>query len=694
MRTSILFPTDKEGLEKALDSAVAAADAVKNVRAVEWLTNYYYLQGVRNIPAVNYRDGTVEIRYSSVRGKQGFRFHEAMTRVSRELGRMIRMDVSPLVRPLGMTLDGLRRSSISQVVLSSLFSSSYLEEVKLQFLKSLLIFGTVGLGGWPVHTEEETRYILEIIPPWELLPVPADAVSDGEVHGIIRTRWVALEWVKKMLNADIREPRKRLPLDKMEIINVAYGSALKEHGSPSTTTGPGNILISEEPKKLESASKDSGTKSSSYTKRQQYVRFVELWLYDNFRMVNRYVMSVGKQIVRDNTLEGNESYPLPIGISRYYDPGGFYGLSFASPLIPINSEVEAMLSNLFKNVRDLDIFGFTLFPTTWGLNTQSFKAGQRPRALFYQPDYSVPTLQPHTIQPANTGTLPGQVAKLGMDVLNQLSGQSEMLTGDAPGRVDSATGLGYLSEMSSIPLGGPSVSTATAFSNVYGAILFDAKRNMDGAQITSYTFLDDSLAGIALNRDGSISLDVNALPDPRDVEITIRSQYPRSVNEKKQELLLLLEKQIITPEEFRTQSRILNLDLPVANDAEWAAYRQAVLNNITLFNDGESPGEITMTEYEIHPIHLERMIAFMGKPEFQLASPEVRKAFVDALEQRRSLMGRGSYPNQLPNPEDLEEYQKMMQRRIMELQTGGASQGPEALLAMGPPGTPGQAPPS
>ena len=96
-----------------------------------------------------------------------------------------------------------------------------------------------------------------------------------------------------------------------------------------------------------------------------------------------------------------------------------------------------------------------------------------------------------------------------------------------------------------------------------------------------------------------------------------------------------------------------------------------------------------MADYEIHPIHLEKMIAFMGKPEFQLASEEVRKAFVDALEERKALMGKGGYPNQLPNPEDLGEYQKMLQRRMME---GGAS--PEALSAMGPPGGPGQAPPS
>lgn len=668
METSILFPKDRESLEEAIKAAMAASDSVCNIKAIEWWISHYYMLGVRDFPYVNYRDGVVQVRYSSVKNQRGFRYGEVITRYTREMGRLIRMDISPKVRPLGMTLDGLRGASISQVVLSSLFSPSYLEHVKTQFLRNILVFGTGGIGGWMVKKGGKTRYILESIPPWELLPIPADAISDEEVRGLIRTRWVSLEWLKQSLNSQLDKPSKRLPSD-IETIKVTYGSMVRQEGSPGGTSDASGFQTNIQSEKTSHELTSAGKEKTD--KLQEYVRLVEMWLFDNFRKVNRYVVMAGGKVFEDKSMEGDGQYPLPIGVARYYDSGGFYGQGYVTPLIPLNSEVEAMLVNLFKNVQDLDNYGILMLPTTLGLSRQELNAKRRPKAVFFEPDITSPDVKPFALEPVNAGRLPGQVAEMGISLIGALSGQSEMLTGGAPGRVDSAAGLGYLSEQSSIPLGGPSSSIASAFADVYTSILHSAGKEMSQNQITSYVFLDDALAGVALQQDGTISLTANAIPDPNEVEITIRSQYPESQEQKKQELMALMEKQIITPQEFRIQSRILNLDLPVANEAEWESYRQSVLNNIILFNDGETPGEITMGEHEMHMMHLQRLTSFMSKPEYQLASPEVRRAFEKALEARRQMMQVGAFPDQLPNPEDLEEEERMLQKRMMQMQAQG-----------------------
>jgi len=651
MISTYLFPEDRRDAEKALEDAAQAAIAIRNVHSVGWIINYHYLNGIRSFPLINYRDGRVQIRYSNQKGQQGFRYEEALVRFTNELGRLSRMDIAPSVKLLGMSLDGVRKRSVAQIVLSSLYNPSYLDTVKIPFLRVLLAFGTAGIAGWRVEGPDGyPRYPLEVIPPWELLPFPADPVVPADEKGLIRTRWVPIEWLKT--HKDVWKRIDRSRHNEIKVIRVTYGNVTTREAGPQAGASSNYRFSAEIREGLSDAMlKRDGTGGGKDMRTQEFVNLRELWLYNELGKVSQYVVTVGGVCAINDKFEGHDAYPPPIGIARYHHVGGFWGRSFVGPLIPIVDETEKMLANLFTNIQDLDLFGLVLVPTTSGINLNALNARRRPRAMPYEPDVAAPQHKPFNLTPANTGTLPGEVAKMGMDVVERLSGQTQMLQGEAPGRVDSARALGLLMETSSIPLGGPAATVAAAFSLVYASVLYDARKRMDAKGVVKYTFLDDTLAGVVLDPDGNISLAENAIPDPDEIEISIASRYPQSSEQRKEELFLLLKAGLISPRQFRIQARILGLDLPVSNDAEWENYRQAVLNNIRLFNDGETPGEVVIGEHENHEIHLERIDAFMARPEYRLASAAVREAFEKLREERRVRMG--VYPDQLPYPEEM-----------------------------------------
>jgi hypothetical protein len=58
-----------------------------------------------------------------------------------------------------------------------------------------------------------------------------------------------------------------------------------------------------------------------------------------------------------------------------------------------------------------------------------------------------------------------------------------------------------------------------------------------------------------------------------------------------------------------------------------------------------------MSESDLHDLHLQVMTAFMSRPEFTLASVEVRDRFQKALQMRKDELGQ--YPQQLPYPDQM-----------------------------------------
>jgi len=182
-------------------------------------------------------------------------------------------------------------------------------------------------------------------------------------------------------------------------------------------------------------------------------------------------------------------------------------------------------------------------------------------------------------------------------------------------------------------------------------------------KLVQVTMLDDNLAGVVLDKGaGTISLDQNATPRPEEVGLLVKSLAPESLEQKKMELMKALEIGAIDMFEYRIAIRKEGIDLPVGNEAEWQNYRQAMLENIILFGDGQKTEKIVFDIDNIHEVHMRVHQAFMSRPEFFQSNPDVQDAFKEHYAAHEMSQGQ-MMPEQMANPEDAAMEAAMMQQQ-------------------------------
>jgi hypothetical protein len=257
---------------------------------------------------------------------------------------------------------------------------------------------------------------------------------------------------------------------------------------------------------------------------------------------------------------------------------------------------------------------------------------------------------------------PVKMLDLAKSMLDELANQpTALMSGDAPGRVDSSAGLGMLMETSNTPLSPPAADLAGAVIGCYKYILDTIRKTWTTQDTLIVTQLDDAIAGISFDpASGEITIPENAIPSPQEVKMSVVSQTPRSPQEQKMALQEALQTQVITPSEYRIMVRKKGLDLPVGNELEWQNYRRAVYENIQLFSDGETPGKIIVTDQDLHILHLEVLKAFMASPEFLSASVPVREAFNKHHQMHEA--GLGKFPEGMDYAEDAADQQVQFQK--------------------------------
>ena len=672
--STVLLPTVEIQLSETLDRMLGEAMRVRTPSAVEWYVNYHYLRGARYFDSMSYQSGQVTAFYEDLFGVMPFKYEDILARYQAEVGRITRLDVRPYVEREGLGLEYAQKASIAHVTLDALMRSQPMDTIKLEIGQMLVLYGTVGMTNWSAEepgggssgegsalpSVGGTAHIIEIVPPWELLPLPPGPVSYKSAQGICRERWVAYDWLAKMAagNDEINLPPRG---DKLLEAYLGPPASIdhEDHPAPATASSPLPSPPSDTNLTKTQGGGGAGKRGTSDKREIYHVRLREIWLPSATGRLARYIIMGGKRKLFDRNFEeepGNKPLPMvPIAHATYTGGLGFFGRSFVGPLVHLNAEVEAMLLTLFRSVQDLDNFGYTFIPDTWGIpNDALFEAKPGKKTFTYTPDPSVPNLGIHQAQPVNAGTLPGDVAKLGVELLGQLAQQpQELMQGGAPGRVESAKGLDLLYQTSTVPLGGPSISIAEMFSTIYKSILWNTK-SWSSLKVSLLSLLDDSIVGIKIDPEtGTMDLGENAIPDPSEVTITIRSKEPVDKEQRKLELFQMLQIGVITAREFRIINRKEGLGILTGNDVEWQNYVRATINNILWFGDGKTPGKAPTSPYDVPSIHEYVILRRMASPEFALASKEVQAKFSSRLEDLRAM--RGTMPNQMPYPEEAAE---------------------------------------
>jgi len=646
---------NKPQVEEIFQYLVSAGKSKMNPQSINWWINHYYMRGIRNFSNINYGSGTLNASYLDESGVLKFRYEDIVAKYQAQLGRLLTINLAPAVSRRGVSLDGLRKASTAQVVLDSAFPQEKVSKLALNSWPPLLHYGTIGFGLW---VEGVDSIGIEVINPWELIPIPIDVSTPSDVRGLIRIRYVPTDYVKGL---SITPGKGSKVYKGMDDLKVPFGDlpadvSSKFQGTASLTHTGGGFFIRSGQSQVETQWKGRGTKKDKT--QVDVTLLVEVWTETTDGYLAEYLIFAGSpsklnQLYRHD--HSQSKYHMPVKIARDVVVGGFYGRSFIDQLIPLNTEAEYSLSSLFQSVADFDLYGLMMWPAGTGAPPDAFRGRDGIKRVVYEVDYTTPEQKPFQIQPAKMTKSNIDAAMIAGSLMDKLANQpTEMMKGGAPGRVDSASGLGFLFETSAIPLSPTAKNVAEAISGIYRAMLGICKDIWPGEKVVNISSLDDSLAGIVFDMEtGEINLSRNAIPSPEEVNINVASEVPISKEQQKMELKEALEKQIITLDEYSFKVREMGLTSPVGNEIAWQNYRRAKLENLSLFGDGETPGKVIVSERDLHLVHQSVLNAFMARPEFYAASVEVRDKFTEHYEEHN--VGLGILPEGMETMEDAAE---------------------------------------
>ncbi len=477
--------------------------------------------------------------------------------------------------------------------------------------------------------------------------IPDSPPSLEDLRATVRTREVPYKWAKEQF--------KLPPVDDQDlhVRRIPIGQVKGSRG-PQSGTIDLRAFASNDPMSPGPGSMGTDEKTDAQRGYEAVVTLHEVFELGPENTCAAYHAVVGDYLAESiNYWERGERRVCPISIGRYTPTDSFYGRGFLSRLVGINNEVEKMLRNLFENVQDMDEFGFLMIPNNLGINKRSLKKTSKPRYIMYSPDYTQPENRPYALNPATTGDFPGRVATMGTGLQQRLSGQSELLSGSAPGRTDSAAAMGFLFETSNIPLSVPAEEIKRVWSHSHRVLLQYGRDDFEEGDAFKLRTVDDTVAGIVLDpTTGSMKLDdKNTIPADGTIKIGIQESMPQPKAQRKAELVQMLQLGLVTPMEFRVINYREELGFPVGNRAEWHGYQKAMYHNILLFGDGETPGQaVTDNKFDNPEIQLFALRDFVAKVQFSLSSTAVQEVFEQRISYFEQIMG--SYPEQLPRPEE------------------------------------------
>lgn len=667
---SLYLPKDKASLASAMREICAKGLEARSPLRVDWYINYWFLQGCRNFYIKSWRTGEVKHTYESSDGRLHFKYEDILEQYNRELGQWLSMDPKPRVQSKRkLELDSLRKAAMAQVILDHLTAPLDLRTLLLNAVETALMYGLVGIGAWvnrDVNLASDA--MLETIPPWQILPVPARPTRPDDVRGIMRHRWVPYDELRerqgdmlKFPKADGREnadprlglrwlsPGERL-LDNDDARD-GYGGAMLPGFNDEAVMG------------------DRPTKPEKPTD-TPWVLLKEYWAFNHRNEVLRSTVLIGDYVGKDVTFLDSLVKPyMPVHLARCNHSASFYGRPYLAGQVQLTQEIELMLRNLFKNVQELDQFGMLLLPTGKGITKQDLQATGRPRVAFFEEDFTREKMQVERIQPVNTGDFPGRVAAQAIQMVDRQARNTPMHQGQMPGRLDAASGAAILLETSNVSRRPGLQSLSMALANSYKCLLSAARSLFTITDKLYLATVDDAIAGIIVDAaTGEVSLDTAEIPRPHEVEVILASEEPRVLAQRKQEVLSMAANGILSPDALAWYNYKEGLGLPIDDDRSVEQRLLCMWRNIVQFGNGTEGQGVLVSPYDDHELHLKLIRRFMSRIQFSLASEKVKQLFEERLTTHEEYLG-SRLPEGMPHPEEL---------------AGGVPGGPPPL----PPGLP------
>lgn len=609
------------------------------------------MQGIRRLAIWSQGSQTAMPHHIDQTGQRQIRIDKTAKLVQTEIGRLMSIDLAPQVmRKPGVGLSVVRQNSLAQVSLDNFVERYDLTTFKMALMYGLVAYGTMGVGAFELAEDRGGVFgaTLMTVPPWELRPLPGDVTGIDQVSGVEWSRWVPLNWLKENYGQILTFPKSSRRED-MRVLEAPLGTKIQSGYSPN----PASLTMPSSPwgdSRRGSVATGRGLPDEPHA---DHVEMREFWTYGDDYSCLRWIIMLGDCLVLDVDytneksrasigLTGNELPVAPLHVARYLSVGSFYGRGLAEREIDLNRELELVVGEQIQDMREVNRLRALKVPASSGINHRNLDMHLRNKLLVYQPDYAQPNLQPEILQPPTLGEIPGKTAAMLAGIMDDLAAQGPMFGGGVPGRMDTAGGVAIVAEQQQVPLLGTAESIASAMTGVWKSALSILRRRITEDTDLTVTRLDESVIGLHFDRQtGSVRLTEGvAIPDVRQIGLTIRHKLPHNRDITKAQLDDLLAKGLISKVQYRIAAIREGLDLPFVNRAEYENYTTAWSEIIIMFGDGQTPGQtITNPDAENHVIHHSVLLEFMATALFRLASPAVREVFLTHRHYHESNMG-------------------------------------------------------
>lgn len=655
-----------------------ACEIAHRKRAKSWTLTSQYLQGLRQSDGTPISQlGIPSKARTDRKGRKRVRVEKALQQYQTEVGRLIGMDLNPVVRRRpGVSLDTLRKESTAQAFLSDVAMDLTCSGIPGSRAVHLAAFGTVGYGVFAGDDPQSPwRPTIELIPVWELRAFPAEAPGTTLLQGYERRRWVPYEPLKKIYKGHLKFPARKDD-KRLRLQEVKAGVEVTTETSPSqiTTTGTSTILLFEVPAGSGTADVPSDPEEGNVT----YVEMREFFFKNQRGQMTRHMVLLGDYLSADNDYQSpfwqerlaGRLPIMPIWHETYLEVASYYGRSFVDRLISVNRELEFIVGDLLNNVRKANWMRRIVMPGAGGINKRALTANHNYPIVEFNPDTRAPTLKPEILDPGDTGGSAGPLVNMFAQMMMDLGAQGPMFQGDMPSRADSLAALQGVLEAQAVPMASTAESMLRCWTGVWRAVLdriknyFTESLYAEGqAPATTEVLLrvariDEGILGLSFDPgSGQLRIDPEFIPDPMALDISLRAKYPRTPTVILEGLETKLNQGRISATHFDIEEIREGLDQPAPNRRAWNNYESAWMENLLIVNDGQTPAidpaEFTVnSNAEDHGIHAWVHDQVISSPLFKQFSVTVQRALIThQVEYHR--------PNLAGWPEDLATMDQM-----------------------------------
>lgn len=659
------FPTENKVLARLIRTHALREETRLAFRILTWNIAYAWLNGARRF-RFGHDMSQLQSFFMDEDGSIEFRGQELMSAADRVLARIASMNVKPSVKRQDDSLQSIRERAVGQIIVDNLVSEDQLEnEVKTQFGHLFTWLGSCGLQGHVVdHPTLGLTGDLEVVHPRQLLPFPSLGTDYTKQRGVVRQRLLPLDYLQDVYGDKVGLQKNQKLMD----LFTRQTGEVTEMGEADGVTSVGGLRSSS------SRTRDPAAKGKDETR---ICLFRELWMDGPRGTCQFYAAASGDYLFDRVDSTGQETY-CPIGFARFMETGSFHGAGMFDLMYSTSRELERLLKALFTNVRDIDRYGLLVLPHgTFNQNAVLRDVGHGLKAVYYEADPTGGDVRPLSIQPFNSGDLPGKVASFATELLDRINPVQDLIR--EKGRIDSRIGLEFLDEQVNRAMTNPTRGVVQAFGRAYRAMTARATRELvTSPRPLPVTRLSTELAGAVIDpQDNTVSFPANPLPNVSRLMFTVVEVSPRSPAVRKAEALSNVKEQLFAdPLEFKLFAVKEGLDVALWMERERGAYDSVVRNILLLYGDGENNQAITVVPHEAAPdIQLMVLEAFMVGPMMSKASPKVRNDFRDYREFLIQASGM-VLPEAVPNPDDVALLTQPEQLAQLANQTGQPEAGP------------------